>query len=179
MMYDEKIVTVLQSAFRNAVIDLREKHHERFYFYVFVSDAPLCPYVSACSYEAYERSLVNDEIAEEDKAWWKWDYCDSEYCVYGYDEFFGNVKKMLAERAEGMDDDELYGNEWKTRIASMEEALRRLDSEGFFGTGEERKRVIINAEIVPPSYEERQRVIRLNPQSDLLSEYLEFCEDEE
>lgn len=37
----------------------------------------------------------------------------------------------MAERSEGMDDDELYGDEWETRIASMEEALRRLDSEGF------------------------------------------------
>lgn len=54
--------------------------------------------------------------------------------------------------------------------------LRRLDSEVFFGVGEERKRVIINAEIVPPSYEERQRLLRLNPQSDLLSEYVQFSE---
>lgn len=178
MMYDEGIVSVLQSAFRNAVTDLREKHPERFYFYVFMLDAPLCPYISACSYEAYERSLVRDAIAEEDKAWWKWDYCDSEYCVYGYDEYFGEAAKMLAERAKGMDDDELYGDEWDTRVASMEEVLRRLDSEGFFGTGEERKGVIINAECVPPSYLERQRVLRLNPQSELLSEYLEFCEEE-
>lgn len=178
-MEDEQITSALYMAFRNAVTDLREKHRERFYYYVFVIDSPQCPYISACSYESYERSLVRDEVAEEDKAWWKWDHSDSEYCVYGYDEFFGEAAKLLAERAKGMDDDELYGDEWETRLDSMEEALRRLDSEGFFGTEDERKGVVINAECAPPSCLERQRALRLNPGSELLEEYLQFCEEEE
>ncbi|MCM1309286.1 MAG: DUF4303 domain-containing protein, partial [Butyrivibrio sp.] len=152
-MENEQITSALYTAFKSAVTDLRKKHHERFYYYVFVSDSPWCPYLSACSYESYERLLASEEDDEEDdEGWRKWDYCDSEYCVYGYEEYFGEAAKLLAERAEGMDDDELYGDEWETRLASMEEALRRLDSEGFFGTGENRNAVVINAECVPPSY---------------------------
>lgn len=187
-MYNEEIAAVLYTAFRNTVTDLRKKHREQFYYYVFVSDSPLCPYVSACSHESYRRLLEsggNDEGEEEDERneenedWLKWDFCDSEYCVYGYDEFFGDAERLLAKRAEKMNDDELYGDEWETRLASMEEALRRLDNEGFFGTGEERKKVIINVECAPPSGFERERALCLNPESELLCEYLQFCEEAE
>ena len=174
-MYDEKMVTVLQSAFKNAISALRSEHNENFYYYAFIYDELLRPYISALSYEAYEKLMIDNDNEEG----WKWWAFDSPYCDYGYDEFFKEVDNMLLQRENGMSDDELFGVEWDTRIDSMEEALKRLDEAGFFGTGEIRKNIIINVEVAPPDCKERQRAIRLNPESPLLSEYLTVCEDEE
>lgn len=177
-MYDEKMVTVLQSAFQNAVSALRSEHNENFYYYAFIYNEGLRPYISALSYEAYEKLLIENNISHDEEGW-KWCTFDFPYCAYGYDEFFPEVDNMFLERERGMSDDELYGVEWDTRIDSMEEALKRLDKAEFFGIGEIRKNIIINVEVAPPDCKERQRAIRLNPESSLLSEYLKFCEDEE
>lgn len=84
----------------------------------------------------------------------------------------------MDKRTDGLSDDELYGIEWVIRIDSMEEAMKRLDGSGLFGTGKERERVVINVEQAPPDEDgsEYNRALRLNPSSDLLSEYLETCE---
>lgn len=174
-MYDEKMVTVLQSAFQNAVSALRAEHDENFYYYAFIYDELLRPYISVLSYEAYKKLLAEKDDEDD----WKWCTFDFPYCAYGYDEFFSEVDNMFLERENGMSIDELYSIEWDTRVDSMEEALKRLDKAGFFGTGENRKNVIINVEVAPPDCKERQRALRLNPESPLLSEYLEICEDEE
>lgn len=109
---------------------------------------------------------------------WKWDCADSPYADYGYDEFFGEVNELLDKRADGLSDEELYGIEWVVRIDSMEEAMKRLDASGLFGTGKEREHVVINVEQAPPDEDgsEYNRALRLNPSSGLLSEYLETCE---
>lgn len=177
-MFNEKMVTVLQSAFQNAVSSLRNEHNENFYYYAFIYDEGLRPYISVLSYEAYEKLLIENDVSNDEEGL-KWFTFDFPYCAYGYDEFFTEVDNMLLERERGMSDDELYGVEWDTRIDSMEEALKRLDKSEFFGTGENRKNIIINVEVAPPDCKERQRAVRLNPESSLLSEYLEFCEDEE
>ena len=173
-MCDEKMVTVLQSAFQNAVSALRAEHDENFYYYAFIYDEGLRPYISVLSYEAYKKLLAEKDDEDD----WKWCTFDFPYCAYGYDEFFSEVFNMFLERENGMSIDELYSIEWDTRVDSMEEALKRLDEAGFFGTGENRKNVIINVEVAPPDCKERQRALRLNPESPLLSEYLEICEDE-
>lgn len=175
-MYDEKLIEVLKKAFQNAVTSLRAQYNENFYYFAFVFDEGLHPYISAWSYEAYEKSVIENQINEEDKIWWKWDYADSPYAVYGYDKFFLEASKLLDERADKLSADDLYDIEWNVRISSMEEVLRRLDEDGFFGVGEIRKNVIINVEVAPPDCNEYKRAIRLNPQTTLLCEYLENCE---
>ncbi|MDE5621240.1 MAG: DUF4303 domain-containing protein, partial [Ruminococcus sp.] len=167
-MYDEKMVTALQSAFQNAVSSLRNEHNENFYYYAFIFDEGLRPYISALSYEAYEKLLIENDVSNDEEGW-KWFTFDFPYCAYGYDEFFIEVENMLLERERGMSDDELYGVELDTRIDSMEEALKRLDKAEFFSTDENRKNIIINVEVAPPDCKERQRAIRLNPESSLLS----------
>ena len=76
--------------------------------------------------QSVELFCAYNKITDEDKDWWKWDYSDSPYAVYGYDEFFCEVKILLDEREKGLSIDELYGNEWEIRVSSMEEAMKRL-----------------------------------------------------
>lgn len=175
---NEELLEVLITAARAAFLSLKETTKEHFYFYVFVFDEGMHPYISAWSYEALKKSIKEQQITDADKSWWKWDSADSPYAVYGYDEFFGEVSELLDKRADGLPDDELYGTEWGVRIDSLEKAMKRLDYSGLFGTGKEREHVVINVEQAPPDGDgaEYRRALRLNPFSALLSEYLEICE---
>ncbi len=175
---DHELVQAFVKAVSNSFSSLKSTHDEQFYYYAFIFDSGLHPYISAWSYEALEKSIYENEIVEEDeKNWWKWDYADSPYVVYGYEEFFCEVNELLDQRAEGLSEEALYGREWNIRIASMEEAMKRLDRTGFFGTGSERKNVVVNVEAAPPDGEEYDRALRLNPGSPLLDEYLNCCEE--
>lgn len=175
--YDEELVEAFVKSAGDAFSSLKENHKEQFYYFAFIFDEGMHPYISAWSYEALEKSMMDNKITEEDKGWWKWDYSDSPYVVYGYDEFFCEVSELLDQRADKLSDDELYDVEWEIRIASMEEAMKRLDQSGMFGIGDERENVVINVEIAPPDYSEYNRALRLNAASSLLSEYLEYCEE--
>ena len=174
--YDGELVAAFMTALINTFTALKKNYDEHFYYYAFIFDEGLHPYISAWSYEALERSIIEHEISDEDKDWWKWDYSDSPYAVYGYDEYFCEVKALLDERRKHLSIDELYGDEWKLRISSMEEAMKRLDQSGFFGLGNERENVVINVETAPPDGSEYHRALRLNPKSSLLLEYLNYCE---
>ena len=175
---NEELIEALVKAAGAAFLSLKETTKEHFYFYALIFDEGLHPYISAWSYEAFEKSIIEQQISDDDKWWWKWDSADSPYAVYGYDEFFGEVSELLDKRADGLSVDELYDIEWGVRIDSLEEAMKRLDRSGLFGTGKERERVVINVEQAPPDEDgsEYSRALRLNPSSVLLSEYLETCE---
>ncbi len=54
--------------------------------------------------------------------------------------------------------------------------MKKLDQNGFFGTGAQRENVLINVEIAPPDGTEYGSALRLNPRSSLLFEYLKYCE---
>ena len=103
------------------------------------------------------------------------------FYVFVFDEGFGEVDALLDQRASKLSDDELYEIEWKVRIELMEEAMKRLDASGLFGTRKDRECVVINVEQAPPDGDgaEYDRALRLNPSSALLSEYLETCETPE
>ena len=178
---NEELMEALITAARAAFLSLKETTKEHFYFYVFVFDEGMRPYISAWSYEALEKSIKEQQITDEDKSWWKWDSADSPYAVYGYDEFFGEVGALLDQRASKISDDERYETEWEERIDLMEAAMKRLDASGLFGAGKERECVVINVEQAPPDGDgaEYDRALRLNPPSALLSEYLETCETPE
>ncbi|MCI8848958.1 MAG: DUF4303 domain-containing protein [Oscillibacter sp.] len=171
----EALVKAAGAAFRS----LQETTKEHFYYYVLVFDEGLHPYISAWSDEALEKSVVEQQISEDEKRWWKWDCSDSPYAVYGYDDFFGEVSELLDKQESLLSDEELYGIEWDMRVDVLEEAMKRLDGSGLFGTKEERKNVVINVELAPPDGSEYNRALRLNPPSALLSAYLETCEEPE
>ena len=176
---NEELIESLVKAAKAAFLSLKETTKEHFYYYAFVFDEGLHPYISAWSYEALEKSIAEQQITDDEKSWWKWDYSDSPYAVYGYDEFFYEVSELLDKRAGALSSDELYGTEWDVRIHSLEEAMKRLDKSGLFGTKEERKNVVINVELAPPDGSEYARALRLNPPSSSLSDYLETCEETE
>ena len=48
-------------------------------------------------------------------------------------------RKISLAGIEVKEDDELYETEWKVRIELMEEAMKRLDASGLFGTRKERE----------------------------------------
>lgn len=177
--YNEELVEAFVKAAGNAFFSLKENYKEQFYYYAFIFDEGMHPYISAWSYEALDKSISDNKITDEEKSWWKWDYSDSPYVVYGYDEFFNEVNELLDKRASELSDDELYDMEWDMRVNSMEEAMIRLDQSGLFGINDDRKRVVINVEIAPPDCSEYNRALRLNPESSLLSEYLKCCEEPE
>ncbi len=174
--YNDELVEAFIDALKNSFSSLRQTHNEHFYYYAFIFDEGLHPYISAWSHESLEKSITDNKINNEDKDWWKWNYSDSPYAVCGYDEFFKEVNMLLDKRRTGLSVDELYDNEWKIRVCSMEEAMKRLDRTGFFGTGYERENVVINVETAPPDGDEYYRALRLNPESPLLNEYLNYCE---
>ena len=62
--YDEEIVEALVKAAASAFSSLKETHKEQFYYYAFVFDAGMHPYISAWSYEALEKSIIENKITE-------------------------------------------------------------------------------------------------------------------
>lgn len=179
MNYNEELVVAFMEAVSNACLSLKKMHKEHFYYYAFIFDESLHPHISAWSYEALEKSMIENKITDEEKDWWKWDYSDSPNAVYGYDEYFQEVNELLDQREDSISSDELYDIEWDIRVDSMEEAMKRLDQSGLFGSREDRNNVVINVELAPPDGSEYKRALRLNAASLLLSEYLEWCEKEE
>ena len=53
-----------------------------------------------------------------------------------------------------------------------------LDNEGLFGTGEQRLKIVINVEVMPPNYGNTLRALRLNPR-EALNTWLEEIAEEE
>lgn len=68
--YDKELVEVFVRAVTNSIFALRETHKEEFYYYDFIFDAGLHPYISAWSYEALEKSMINNKIINEKEKNW-------------------------------------------------------------------------------------------------------------
>lgn len=174
-MFDETMVNLLQKAFENAVIALKNEYDEEFYYLAYIFDEGMRPYISAWSYEAYEKSIKEKGIDNIDKKWWKWNYADSPYVTYGYEEFFGELISYLDQRAKKLSEEELYGIEWETRIDSMMEALTRIKEQDK--VKKDYDEIIINVEVAPPDGNESERAKKLNVASELLDEYINECEN--
>lgn len=82
--YDDSLVAAFETALKNSFSSLRTTYNEQFYYYAFIFDSGLYPYISAWSYEALEKSIIENNIDDQESAWWKWDCCDSPYVAYGY-----------------------------------------------------------------------------------------------
>lgn len=171
----QELVDELEIATRKAVIKLKEDYDENYYYFSLITNGSgSCPYLAAWSYEALERIVSNPTPAmlkwyadpEEARDMLEWSYADSPYYAYGQ-EYYKKVEEILyKKRAYLLDvglDDEEYEKEICLRLNSMEKVMSNLDKEGLFGTGSERLKVVVNAEIMPPEHSNTERALRLNP----------------
>lgn len=178
--FDEQIVSVLFTAAERAFTKLFREHQEHFYYCSFIMAEEGTPFISACSEESLDRIIKNQEITAPDEILdYKWSYADSPYCAYGFEEFFGEVSKLYQELCIDNADDEAYEKQYDLWLGSMEETMRRLDEKGIFGTGDDRMKVVVNAEIMPPDHTNTKRAKRLNPRKAINQWLKEAAEPED
>lgn len=161
---DPALTRVIAEATRSAVADLRERHPEDFHaFALLTTGEALPPYLAAASAEGTARAGAH-----------RWGLPDSPYAVWGYEEHFGEVVRAFGARGDlfALADERAVDAEYATRLASMEEALRLLDAEGFFGAGAERLGVLLLAGTLPPDEGDAGAVRRLNPAGPLRDSWL-------
>jgi len=177
---DVELVSKIESAAEKALNRLFAEHNESFYYITLITFGEcVCPFISAWSVEALDREAGKSEDPEKAKYYLKWDYAASPYCSFGYEEYFGELREIFDQRTSMLDDndDDAYELEMDIRLNSMEQAMHDLDQKGLFGQGENRSRIVINAEYMPPDNDNVERAKRLNPEASL-KEWLEvFAED--
>lgn len=161
----DRIYPTLLKAAQNAFTDLFAEHNENFYYLTLVMAECSTPFISAWSYEAFERVGNDDNI--------KWSYADSPYCAYGYDMYFTDVEKLYNETVNfDSDNFEIAVENW---LNAMESVMKALDINGIFSAANERDQLFINAEIMPPESDNSERAKRLNPSNV----YERYCSEYE
>ena len=121
---------------RAAFTEVRRAHtNERFYAYVLYSEPLLGYVVPSCNSEEGLEAAGGDEL--------RWSPPDWRYHGEG-ESHFKRAQALLDKiHASGADESEQEGVReavWAVFIS----ALKRLDVQGFFGTGKERDRVLVN-----------------------------------
>ena len=170
-----QLVESIRLACKEVVSSLFNKN-ESFYYIALITDGEAhSPFLSAWSHEALNTYLTENkiEINSEDAFDVKWFYGNSPYSFYD-NQSFNNVNELFKLRPkmdENMSNEE-WDSEFNFRISAMENALKELDEEGFFGQNEERDKIMINIEVVPPDETNTERAIRLNPKK-AIEEWLE------
>lgn len=166
---DQEMVKAIEDAVRKACKSLFSKYKENFYYLSLITDGGAhCPILSAWSYEALERESLKDKDPANAKYYLKWSYVDSPFFAYG-EEYFDKVKEIFNKRPMIINNEEEYMKEYATRLNSMEQAIANLDKEGLFGVENERIKIVINAEVMPPDYTNTARALRLNPKEVFLN----------
>jgi len=162
----DAIVVAARSAFRS----LFSLHHGNYYYCSLITTGEAhSPVVTAWSWEALENATRGAENINEALFMTKWSYADSPYFAYG-ENFFAPVKELFRARpriSASMSDDE-WSHEFQLRLDAMEFAMTKLDREGMFGLGEDRNRIVVLVEVMPPDASNTERAIRLNPPGALV-----------
>lgn len=160
-----ELADAIESAARKAITKLFNDHPGHHYYYlslITVGEA-FAPNLAAWSVEALEEAVKCYVDKEDARFGLKWSYADSPGFCYG-EEFFDVVKKLFAMRP-GIES--LHGAAWESeyelRLRAMETAMRNLDEQGLFGVGEQRLKIVINVEVMPPDFTNTLRAMRLNP----------------
>lgn len=150
------LVEAVTEATAEAIELLRAQHPEDFCVYALVT--------SGEGFRPYLTATVRGEA--------QWDLADSPYAIVE-DEILARAEPAFMARGDLYDmTDDAAEEEFSRRMASMEEALRRLDNQGLFGRGEERARVLLLVVTMPPDPSEAEIGRRLNPPGPLLDAWL-------
>lgn len=170
----EKLIKAVKAAFT----ELFEKHNEEFYYCTLITDGEgSCPFISAWSREAFNKYIKDEEISKDEELDYKWSYADSPYCTYGW-EYFKDVEEYIIDNKPSYNCDIDDWNLWTNSVIdTMEKVLVDLDNQGLFGTGEVRKSIVINAEIMPPDYTNTLRALRLNDEANIKDWLEEIAEE--
>ena len=177
-----ELVTAIESATKAVIDALFAQHNESFYYICLLTSGEAArPVFSAWSTESLVREFEqNSDTRIEDL---KWSGHDSPYYGFG-DEFFTSVAEIFERRPQidsflfGDDGWEAWRPDYELRLRAMESALALLDGLSVFGEGHQRTSLYINVEVIPPDYTNTERAKRLNPNSKVLTDWLdEAAED--
>lgn len=168
----EMLADEIMKAARTAFIELFSTNEDFYYCSLITTGEAHAPFISAWSREALRRFTRENGLDEKDEESIRWSYADSPYFDVG-SKCFGEVRRLFELRSpmnHAMSEIE-WQHEFNGRIEAMEIAMKELDRQGIFGNGEDRDKVVINVEVMPPDYSNTQRAIRLNS-TNALSEWL-------
>lgn len=175
---EQELISAIRQATRLALHDLFADRPGSFYYIALITTGEaLPPLLSAWSREALAAAVAKTGAADETLL--KWSYADSPYLCFG-ERHFAEVNRLFALRP-GIDtlDEDGWQKEYTLRLDAMEQAIRLLDDEGAFGTGDERSNLVVNVEVMPPDHTNTERAYRLNPEgSPALIEWLEEAGEE-
>lgn len=161
--YNEQLVCLLENAVESTFKALLEKN-ENFYYFALVIDERFSPYISAWSYEAFEKFIQEHKVSDVTKRLeYKWSIFESPYVRFGHELYFRDVDKFFQENDYLSSSD--FGSD--VLIHSMEETMKRLDKKGLFGIGYERKRILISAEMATIEWSNAEIIKRLNPRETI------------
>lgn len=171
---ETELADALTEAARAAIIDLyRDNPGHTFYYITLTTPGEAFgPALSAWSHEALAERPDTDDI--------RYSYADSPFSIVG-EQHLAPVRKLFAARPNVFDlvDDDQSDAEFELRLRAIETALRKLDAEELFGTGEARANVLVLAEVVPDDPENADRARRLNPPGPALDDWLTWTGEEE
>ncbi len=175
----EDLVQVIRTAANGAANALLGNGEHFYYFSLITSGEAHSPIVSAWSWEALDRATASDPDPEKAKAELKWSYADSPYMGFGENDFFRPVVAAFSKRPPMQYDwpKETWQKEYDFRFSAMEEALRRVDAGGAFGTGLKRDQIAVLVEVMPPDSTNADRARRLNGPSAIAAWLEEAAED--
>ncbi|OYP38910.1 DUF4303 domain-containing protein [Rhodopirellula sp. MGV] len=147
---------------------LRENPNDSFYYCSLITTGEgHTPYLTAWSREKLKEAVDAEGGGDDLIAELKWSCADSPFCFYG-ESYFEPVKQIFIGRSELNDRDSTSdASELELRLKAMELAMAELDEEGLFGSGNERLKIVINAEVMPPDHSNVERALRLNPEQAL------------
>lgn len=148
---------------------------ENFYFIVFtITGEGIIPTLSAWSHEALQNKVKNHEISLEEINNYKWSYSDSPYCDFGA-EYYYDLRKYFQTRGDLLNMDVEKGqSEYNFRLELLTKTMEILDSQGLFSIKNNRNSIMINVEEIPPTAENTERALKLNPIKSI-EEWIEYC----
>lgn len=158
---DKQLEQATYLAAKTAFLELFQKYPGRFYYCsMFTDGLANGPAITAWSYEALDELASQRADDSSAKDWLKWSYGESPFFCYR-DDLFEPLRKLFQSR--GGIGSTTWNAEFEARLAIMENVMRRLDNEHVFGVGEERKKLVVAVEVIPPDASNTERVKRLNP----------------
>ncbi len=147
----------LSIAIKQTIVALKKDYpSDHFYYFALTTgEEALSPGHSIWSEELLEQEAKRQaEESQRDyralKEDLRFSYADSPL-FYKYEKYFKKVESLFRELPNIYDlNDADYDKEFKLRIGTMIQALKKADTAGVFGVDEERQKWFINVEVNPP-----------------------------